>query len=151
MVGVGLYIRLGILETPTFSRLLAENRIEPAPVLEVIKRQPKSIILVARARMGEMAPAYARTRSFELSIMPGRPNIECWKLAGQPACPEAKHSLRVRRGRNVSYRRLSLGASSTIPASAPCGAALASTDRTSGIAAGSDRASARRAISEPNR
>jgi hypothetical protein len=84
MVGVGLYIRLGILETPTFSRLLAENRIEPAPVLEVIKRQPKSIILVALARMGEMAPAYARTRSFELSIMPGRPNIECWKLAGQP-------------------------------------------------------------------
>src|SRR5216683_1294909 len=42
MVGVGLYIRLGILETPTFSRLLAENRIERAPVFEVIKRQPKS-------------------------------------------------------------------------------------------------------------
>jgi MFS family permease len=58
MVGVGLYIRLGILETPTFSRLLAENRIERAPVLEVIKRQPKSIILVALAKMGEMAPAY---------------------------------------------------------------------------------------------
>src|ERR1700757_1100293 len=58
MVGVGLYIRLGILETPTFSRLLAENRIERAPVLEVIKRQPKSIILVALAKMGEMAAAY---------------------------------------------------------------------------------------------
>src|SRR5258708_31289157 len=52
MVGVGLYIRLGILETPTFSRLLAENRIERAPVFEVIKRQPKSIILVALAKMG---------------------------------------------------------------------------------------------------
>jgi MFS family permease len=58
MVGVGLYIRLGILETPTFSRLLAENRIERAPVFEVIKRQPKSIVLVALAKMGEMAPAY---------------------------------------------------------------------------------------------
>jgi MFS family permease len=58
MVGVGLYIRLRIVETPIFSRLLAENRIERAPVLEVIKRQPKSIILVALARMGEMAPAY---------------------------------------------------------------------------------------------
>jgi MFS family permease len=58
MVGVGLYIRLGILETPIFSRLLAENRIERAPVFEVIKRQPKSIILVALAKMGEMAPAY---------------------------------------------------------------------------------------------
>src|SRR6516164_8997067 len=58
MVGVGLYIRLGILDTPTFSRLLAENRIERAPAFEVIKRQPRSIILVALARMGEMAPAY---------------------------------------------------------------------------------------------
>jgi MFS family permease len=58
MVGIGLYIRLRILETPTFSRLLAENRIERAPAFEVIKRQPKSIILVALARMGEMAPAY---------------------------------------------------------------------------------------------
>ncbi len=61
MVGVGLYIRLGILETPIFSRLLAENRIERAPVFEVIKRQPKSIILVALAKMGEMAPAYVYT------------------------------------------------------------------------------------------
>ncbi len=58
MVGVGLYIRLRILETPIFSRLLVENRIERAPVLEVIKRQPKSIILVALAKMGEMAPVY---------------------------------------------------------------------------------------------
>jgi MFS family permease len=61
MVGVGLYIRLGILETPTFSRLLAEKRIERAPVFEVIKRQPKPIILVALAKMGEMAPAYIYT------------------------------------------------------------------------------------------
>ena len=37
---------------------MAENRIERAPVFEVIKRQPKSIILVALAKMGEMAPAY---------------------------------------------------------------------------------------------
>jgi MFS family permease len=58
MVGIGLYVRLRILETPTFSRLLAENRIERAPAFEVIRRQPKSIILVALARTGEMAPAY---------------------------------------------------------------------------------------------
>ena len=58
MVGVGLYIRLGILETPTFRRLVAEERIERAPALEVIKRQPKQIILAALARMGEQAPAY---------------------------------------------------------------------------------------------
>src|SRR5262252_2712986 len=58
MVGVGLYIRLGILETPVFRRLVAEQRIERVPVLEVIKRQPKQVILAALARMGEQAPAY---------------------------------------------------------------------------------------------
>src|SRR5262252_1181146 len=58
MVGVGLYIRLGIMETPTFRRIVAEERIERAPALEVIKRQPKQIILAALARMGEQAPAY---------------------------------------------------------------------------------------------
>jgi MFS family permease len=58
MVGVGLYIRLGILETPIFRRLVAEDRIERAPAIEVIKRQPKEVILAALVRMGEQAPAY---------------------------------------------------------------------------------------------
>ena len=58
MVAVGLYIRLGILETPVFRRLVAEERIERVPVLEVIKRQPSQIILSAFARMAEQAPAY---------------------------------------------------------------------------------------------
>ena len=61
LVGVGLYIRLGILETPTFSRLVAENRVEKTPALEVIKRQPKEILLTALARMGEQAPFYIFT------------------------------------------------------------------------------------------
>jgi hypothetical protein len=58
MAAVGLYIRLGILETPAFQRLVAEKRIERVPVLEVFKRQPKEIILSALARTGEQAPAY---------------------------------------------------------------------------------------------
>jgi MFS family permease len=58
MVGIGLYIRLGILETPTFRRLLAEDRIERVPTFEAIKRQPKQIIVTALARMAEQAPAY---------------------------------------------------------------------------------------------
>jgi MFS family permease len=35
LVGVGLYIRLGILETPVFTRLVAEKKIERTPMLEV--------------------------------------------------------------------------------------------------------------------
>jgi MFS family permease len=58
MVGVGLYIRLGILETPVFSRILEERRVERTPVIEVIKRQPKQIILTALARMAEQGPFY---------------------------------------------------------------------------------------------
>src|SRR6185312_3347019 len=58
MVAIGLYIRLGILETPVFRQLVEQEKIERAPVLEVIKRQPKQIILSAFARMAEQAPAY---------------------------------------------------------------------------------------------
>ena len=58
MVAVGLYIQLGILETPVFRRIVAEERVERAPALEVIKRQPKQVILAALARTAEQAPAY---------------------------------------------------------------------------------------------
>ena len=61
LVGVGLYIRLRILETPVFSRLVEERRIERAPTLEVIKRQPREILLSAFLRMGEQAPFYIFT------------------------------------------------------------------------------------------
>jgi MFS family permease len=58
LVALGLYIRLGILETPVFARLAATKRIERTPVLEVIKRQPKQIILTALCRVGEQGPFY---------------------------------------------------------------------------------------------
>lgn len=64
LVAVGLWIRLGILETPIFQRLLAENRIERAPVVEVFKRQPKEVILTALARMGQMVPAFVYSAFF---------------------------------------------------------------------------------------
>src|SRR5207237_1307731 len=47
LVAVGLYIRLGILETPVFARLVAEKRIERAPVLEVLRRQPRALLPTA--------------------------------------------------------------------------------------------------------
>jgi MFS family permease len=53
LVGVGLWIRLGILETPVFQQLLDKKR---APIIEVIKKQPKEIILSALLRMSEQAP-----------------------------------------------------------------------------------------------
>jgi MFS family permease len=61
LTALGLYIRLGILETPVFVRLLAENKVERAPIVEVIKRHPKEIVLTALCRMGEQAPFYLFT------------------------------------------------------------------------------------------
>jgi MFS family permease len=61
LVGVGLWIRLGILETPVFQKLLDDDKIEKAPILEVIKKQPKEIILSALLRLSEQAPFYIFT------------------------------------------------------------------------------------------
>jgi MFS family permease len=58
LVGVGLYIRLRIFETPVFAGLIEQNRIERAPALEVLKRYPKEIALTALCRMAEQAPFY---------------------------------------------------------------------------------------------
>jgi MFS family permease len=61
LVAVGLYIRMGILETPVFVRLVAKRKIVRAPVLEVLRLQPREIVLTALCRMGEQAPFYLFT------------------------------------------------------------------------------------------
>ncbi len=61
LVGVGLWIRLGILETPVFQQLLDTNKVEKAPILEVIKKQPMQIIWSALLRLSEQAPFYVFT------------------------------------------------------------------------------------------
>ena len=58
MVGIGLYIRLGIFETPVFKRVIAEERVERVPAIEVLKRQPKQVFLSMFCRTAEQAPAY---------------------------------------------------------------------------------------------
>jgi metabolite-proton symporter len=61
LVGVGLYIRMGILETPVFAKLIAERRIDRTPMWTVIHNHPKEILLSAFARMAEQAPFYIFT------------------------------------------------------------------------------------------
>jgi MFS family permease len=58
IVGIGIYIRLGILETPVFQRILDQEKVARTPVIEVIKAQPAMIILTALCRMAEQAPFY---------------------------------------------------------------------------------------------
>jgi len=61
LVAIGLYIRLGILETPIFAKLAAENRLERAPMIEAFRQQPREILLSALARLSEQAPFYIFT------------------------------------------------------------------------------------------
>jgi MFS family permease len=61
LVGVGLYIRLGIVETPVFQAIINERRVAQAPVREVIRRNWREIILSALLRMPEQAPFYIFT------------------------------------------------------------------------------------------
>jgi MFS family permease len=61
LVAVGLYIRLGILETPIFNKVVEENRVERVPVLEVIVRNWREIVLSALLRTGQQAPFYIFT------------------------------------------------------------------------------------------
>ena len=58
MVGIGLYIRLGILETPIFRKIVEEQRVERTPVLEVLRQQPGMVALTALCRMAEQGPFY---------------------------------------------------------------------------------------------
>jgi MFS family permease len=61
LVAVGLYIRLGILETPVFAKILVERSMARTPILEAFRRQSKEIALSALARMAEQAPFYIFT------------------------------------------------------------------------------------------
>jgi metabolite-proton symporter len=70
LVMIGLWIRLKVMETPLFSRLTAEQAVARVPVVEVIRRHPKEIILSAFLRMSEQAPFYLYT-TFALTYIKG--------------------------------------------------------------------------------
>ncbi len=68
MVGVGLYIRLRIMETPMFAQVIKTEKTQKAPVLQIIRKYPKEIILSALLRMSEQMPFYIVT-AFVLSYL----------------------------------------------------------------------------------
>jgi MFS family permease len=61
LIGLGLYIRLGIQETPTFQALTAQRATASRPVPEVIQRHWREIVLSALARTGQQASFYVFT------------------------------------------------------------------------------------------
>jgi metabolite-proton symporter len=75
LVAVGLWIRLGIYETPVFARLLEEDKTEKAPIVEVIRLHWREIVLSAFARMAEQAPFYIFT-AFVIAYATGTLKID---------------------------------------------------------------------------
>jgi metabolite-proton symporter len=61
LVFVGMYIRLGILETPVFEAIKAKGARVKAPLVEVIKRNWREIVLTALLRTGQQVPFYIFT------------------------------------------------------------------------------------------
>jgi MFS family permease len=61
LVFVGFYIRVGILETPVFARLKSEGRVERTPVVEVLRRNWREVVLTALLRTGQQTPFYIFT------------------------------------------------------------------------------------------
>lgn len=57
----GLYVRIGTSETPVFTQLLEERKIERAPVTQAIARQWREVVLCALTRTGQEAPFYLFT------------------------------------------------------------------------------------------
>src|SRR5437868_3016282 len=61
LVAIGLWVRLKVLETPLFAQLVEKRTVSKVPVLDVIRRYPKEIVLSALLRMSEQAPFYLYT------------------------------------------------------------------------------------------
>src|SRR5688572_23716417 len=58
LVVVGLMIRLRILETPTFERIKSQAAAARQPIIEVIRRYPKQVLLAMGARFAENGAFY---------------------------------------------------------------------------------------------
>ena len=61
LVGVGLLIRLRILETPAFSRLKDTRREAHRPIVEVLRKHSKEVLLAIGARFAENGAFYIYT------------------------------------------------------------------------------------------
>jgi MFS family permease len=61
LVAIGLYIRIGVLESPVFAKLRQQKRIVRAPVMEVLKSNWREVSLTTLLRTGQVAPYYITT------------------------------------------------------------------------------------------
>jgi len=61
LVGIGLWIRIGILESPVFANLKAQKKLVRTPILETLKTNWREVVLTTLLRSGQLAPYYITT------------------------------------------------------------------------------------------
>ena len=82
-MGVGLFIRLHVLESPVFTARKAERRQRRLPILEVLRRHPRNVLLAMGARFAENAFFYIFT---VLVLSYGTQQLGLPKAACSTAC-----------------------------------------------------------------
>ncbi|HET9194256.1 MAG TPA: MFS transporter [Vicinamibacterales bacterium] len=75
LVGIGLVIRLRILETPAFLRIKTQAGAARQPILEVLLRYPKQVLLAMGARFAENGAFYIFS-VFVLTYATQRANVD---------------------------------------------------------------------------
>ncbi len=61
LIAVGFWIRIGVMETPVFEQIKARGQIAKAPVLEVLRKNWREVVLTALLRTGQQVPFYIFT------------------------------------------------------------------------------------------
>jgi len=61
LVAIGLWIRLGILESSMFNAVRQSGRVDKMPILTVLRRYPRTVGVSALLRLSEQAPFYLFT------------------------------------------------------------------------------------------
>jgi MFS family permease len=61
LILIGLWVRIGTLESPVFAALKVERKIVGAPVVEVLKTNWREVLMTMVLRTGQLAPFYITT------------------------------------------------------------------------------------------
>ena len=61
LVAVGLYVRIGVLESPVFAALRSRGQVVRTPIAEVLRHNWREVALTTLVRTGQVAPYYIFT------------------------------------------------------------------------------------------
>jgi MHS family shikimate/dehydroshikimate transporter-like MFS transporter len=75
LVGVGLFIRLRLLETPAFQQVQESGTEAPMPIIDVLRTYPKNVLLAMGMRIAENGTFYVLT-VFVLAYVTGQLGLD---------------------------------------------------------------------------